>query len=100
MPRRRSASLFALVGLTLIALAVLLLTSPTAAAAQEATPDPTLVNLPVENGRYFDTSGLCATCHRNMVDEHGNDISFDTAWRATMMANSGRDPYWRAGLRR
>jgi len=96
---RRSASFFALLGITLIGLAFLLLISPTAAYAQEATPEP-IVNLPVENGRYFDTSGLCATCHRNMVDEHGNDISFDTAWRATMMANSGRDPYWRAGLRR
>ena len=61
---RRSASFFALLGITLIGLAFLLLISPTAAYAQEATPDPTLLNLPVENGRYFDTSGLCEVVNK------------------------------------
>lgn len=70
-------------------------------SAQDATPTPApAITLPIENGQLFDTSGACAVCHANMFDEHGNNISFDTAWRATMMGNSGRDPYWRAGLRR
>ncbi|MBE2269866.1 MAG: hypothetical protein IAE80_16635 [Anaerolinea sp.] len=80
------------VGILLIGAALLL---PQSVQAQETVP-----MLPIENGRYFDTSGVCATCHSNMFDEHGNNISFDSAWRATMMGNSGRDPYWRAGLRR
>src|SRR5262249_25269826 len=28
------------------------------------------------------------------------DISIGTSWRPTMMANSSRDPYWQAGVRR
>jgi hypothetical protein len=65
------------------------------AAAKPVDPFP----LPTERGDYFVTSGVCATCHKNMVDEAGNDISIDTFWRATMMANSSRDPYWQASVR-
>jgi hypothetical protein len=34
-----------------------------------------------------------------MVDEAGADVSIDTFWRASMMANSARDPYWLASVR-
>jgi hypothetical protein len=34
-----------------------------------------------------------------MVDEAGNDVSIDTNWRASIMANASRDPYWRAAVR-
>jgi hypothetical protein len=34
-----------------------------------------------------------------MVDEAGRDVSVDSAWRASMMANAGRDPYWQASVR-
>lgn len=77
-----------------------------ACSAQEPEPQPTtgppLVDeypLPVERGTYFATSGVCATCHKNMVDGEGNDVSLDTFWRGTMMANSSRDPYWQASVR-
>jgi hypothetical protein len=30
----------------------------------------------------------------------GEDVSIGVAWRATMMANSARDPYWQAAVRR
>ncbi len=30
----------------------------------------------------------------------GEDVSIGYAWRATMMANSARDPYWQAAVRR
>lgn len=94
-----SSYYLSLLGLLFISLALVFMAGT--AAAQDATPTPApAVMLPMENGQYFDTSGICAVCHANMFDEHGNDISFDTAWRATMMGNSGRDPYWRAGLRR
>ena len=98
LQRRLPAVLLAL-GLVLIGLAAFAFSGASPALGQEATPEPSPA-LPVLNGRYFDTSGVCSACHANMSDEHGNNISFDTAWRATMMANSGRDPYWRAGLRR
>jgi hypothetical protein len=33
-----------------------------------------------------------------MVDDSGTDVSLDTNWRSTMMANAARDPYWQAAL--
>ena len=71
-------------------------------SASQSTPEPPPVDefaLPVERDEYFATSGVCATCHKNMVDEDGNDVSLDTFWRSTMMANSSRDPYWQASVR-
>jgi hypothetical protein len=40
-------------------------------------------------------SGNCAVCHTNLSKE-GDDLSFDTLWRASMMAHSAKDPYWHA----
>jgi hypothetical protein len=54
--------------------------------------------LPVEQGELFSTSGVCATCHTNIKDETGADISLDAYWRSTMMANAARDPYWQASM--
>ena len=48
----------------------------------------------------FQTSDRCVACHNTLSTSGGEDISFGTAWRATMMANSARDPYWQAGVRR
>jgi hypothetical protein len=36
----------------------------------------------------------------NMSDDTGADVSIDAFWRSTMMANSARDPYWQASVRR
>ena len=55
--------------------------------------------LPNERGEFFSSSGACAVCHKNHLDEAGKDISIDTFWRGTMMANSARDPYWQASVR-
>ena len=50
----------------------------------------------------FATSGVCENCHSTdgnfvaMLDADGNDVSMFKDWRATMMANSARDPFWRA----
>ena len=35
-----------------------------------------------------------------LVTPQGEDVSIGASWRSTMMANSGRDPYWQAGVRR
>jgi len=48
----------------------------------------------------FQTSDRCFACHNTLSTSGGEDISFGFAWRATMMANSARDPYWQAGVRR
>lgn len=49
-------------------------------------------------GRFFSASGRCTPCHQLMVDDAGNDVSIASHWRASMMANSARDPYWQAAV--
>lgn len=44
----------------------------------------------------FAGSGVCAFCHTNLKDSKGNDVSMDTHWRSTMMANAANDPLWLA----
>lgn len=49
---------------------------------------------------HFQTSHACMACHNGLTDASGQDVSFGFDWRATMMANSARDPYWHAAVRR
>ncbi len=56
-------------------------------------------DLPADRGDYFASSGTCVTCHKDMSDADGNDVSMGEFWRGTMMANAARDPYWQAALR-
>jgi hypothetical protein len=71
--------------------------------ADTSVPDPGDEHpgrpLPMEIGELFSTSGSCAICHSDMTDDSGADVSIDTFWRATMMANAARDPYWQATVR-
>jgi hypothetical protein len=48
----------------------------------------------------FVTSDHCIACHSNLRTASGDDVSIGFDWRSTMMANSARDPYWHAGVRR
>ena len=48
----------------------------------------------------FQTSDRCLACHNQLTDANGKDISIGTAWRASVMGNSSRDPYWQASIRR
>ena len=48
----------------------------------------------------FSTSDNCVACHNGLTAPDGEDLSIGVAWRSTMMANSARDPYFQAGLRR
>ena len=48
----------------------------------------------------FQTSDRCFACHNTLSTPQGEDISIGFDWRPTMMANSARDPYWQAGVRR
>lgn len=67
--------------------------SPTTEAGRSGAP------LLSAQGAFFSASGACSACHSGMSDEAGNDVSLDTAWRSTMMANSARDPYFLASVR-
>src|SRR5262245_65282045 len=48
----------------------------------------------------FQPSDRCFACHNGLSTSAGEDISIGFAWRPSMMANSARDPYWQAGVRR
>ena len=48
----------------------------------------------------FQTSDRCFACHNGLSTSAGEDVSIGLSWRPTMMANSARDPYWQAGVRR
>jgi hypothetical protein len=48
----------------------------------------------------FATSDQCVACHNGLRTPAGEDVSIGAIWRASMMANSSRDPYWQAGVRR
>jgi hypothetical protein len=55
---------------------------------------------PDVHNELFQTSDRCFACHNGLSTSSGEDISIGLSWRATMMANSARDPYWQAGVRR
>ncbi len=107
---RRGKALFALIGL------VLLFAGWNAATRPVLGPHSSLDllmfrgerssedGLYVMYSRYFATAGRCSGCHGHdtlelaMVDEEGTDVNVADDWRSTMMANSARDPFFRAKL--
>ena len=54
----------------------------------------------VSNDALFQTGDRCFACHSNLTTPSGEDVSIGSAWRASIMANSARDPYWQAAVRR
>lgn len=48
----------------------------------------------------FEPGDTCMVCHNNLITRTGEDVSIGADWRASMMANSARDPYWQAAVRR
>jgi hypothetical protein len=48
----------------------------------------------------FRTSDRCVACHNELKTSKGEDISIGFQWRASIMANSARDPYWQGSVRR
>jgi len=46
------------------------------------------------------TADSCVACHNGISAASGEDVSIGPDWRASMMANSSRDPYWQAAVRR
>ncbi len=48
----------------------------------------------------FQTSDRCLACHNRLTTHEGKDVSIGLDWRSSIMANSSRDPYWQASVRR
>lgn len=71
--------------------------APTSAPTEAAVEPRALLNT---RGSMFSSVGQCAACHTGLKTADGTDISIDTDWRSTMMANAARDPYYRASVRR
>jgi len=59
-----------------------------------------VVQTPAVAGEIFRTSDRCLACHKGVTTSAGLDVSSGFDWRASMMANSARDPYWQAAVRR
>jgi len=71
----------------------------TETAASQSTASPVRVPAPAADTMFL-TSHECAACHNGLTTRAGEDVSIGVSWRASMMANSARDPYWQAGVRR
>lgn len=78
-----------LAGAVLVAAVALLGGLSVVARAQAQTPVP-----------QFQTSDRCVACHNGLLTPSGADVSIGFEWRASIMANSSRDPYWQASVRR
>lgn len=61
--------------------------------------DPADPGDPAFTTSHFSGSQNCAMCHNGIVDNQNKDVSIITDWSSTMMANSSRDPFWRAKVR-
>ncbi|HEX5003535.1 MAG TPA: T9SS type A sorting domain-containing protein [Bacteroidia bacterium] len=57
---------------------------------------------PIGPGDYFLTSASCSGCHgfdtlnQSNINEDGIDVNLFDRWQGSMMANSAKDPLWRA----
>ncbi|MEM1218073.1 MAG: hypothetical protein AAGH79_04145 [Bacteroidota bacterium] len=58
--------------------------------------------LTVDSTQYFPTKSDCEGCHgfdengTALVDAEGNDVNMTDDWKTSLMANSAKDPFWRA----
>lgn len=71
------------------------------AASDPVTPDnSTIIVTELSKNDFesahFSGSGNCSQCHDGMTAEDGEDLSIVNSWQTTMMANSARDPFWKA----
>jgi hypothetical protein len=53
-----------------------------------------------QQNEVFQVSSECLACHNSLTTPSGEDVSIGSDWRGSMMANSARDPYWQASVRR
>lgn len=61
--------------------------------------------LPVDSAAYFPFSATCGGCHGKdstnyaLVNGDGVDVNMYDDWRAGIMANAAKDPFWKAKVR-
>jgi hypothetical protein len=61
-----------------------------------------LATLPTDTSSTFAGSGKCSGCHGHdpqgiaFITNSGEDVNIADDWAGTMMANSAKDPFWRA----
>lgn len=66
---------------------------------------PDTPQLPIDSSILFPTAKTCGGCHGYDPNHHAlitnsdEDVNIYDDWRSTMMANSARDPFWRAKVR-
>jgi hypothetical protein len=68
--------------------------------ALQFPPPPSAHGHPTKGTSLFTTSENCVACHNGLFTPQGEDVSIGVSWRAGVMANSARDPYWQASVRR
>lgn len=71
----------------------------TQASASAFMLPPASSGNPNFTSEHFSGSSNCTMCHNGLTDNTGADVSIETDWSSTMMANSARDPLWRAKVR-
>lgn len=71
-------------------------------AAHKETPTQEKPRIAFQKGvaTAFRSSDRCIACHVGMKTSTGEEYSIGFDWRASLMANSSRDPYWQASIRR
>jgi hypothetical protein len=69
-------------------------------AAEPQVAEPPRQRPTGHSDTLFVTSHDCLACHNGLTTPTGEDVSIGVSWRASMMANSSRDPYWQAAVRR
>jgi hypothetical protein len=75
-----------------------------AAIVSAVTPgaalEPQTPGRSVPAAALFQVADECVACHNGLTTASGEDVSIGVSWRASMMANASRDPYWHAAVRR
>lgn len=93
-----------MVGKVISGLAVVIWASSLLVAAERvpatAAPQAVAPHAGIPAANLFEPGDTCMVCHNNLVTRTGEDVSIGADWRASMMANSARDPYWQAAVRR
>jgi hypothetical protein len=101
-PWRSHAACRVWVAMLANALTAALLTVPLvgARAGEPAMPGDSSSAVHPSGIATFQTSDRCLACHNGLTSAAGEDVSIGKDWRTTLMANSSRDPYWQASVRR
>jgi hypothetical protein len=73
---------------------------PPPPAPRPPTAEKPVIAYKKHEATAFHTSDRCVACHNGMKTREGEDISIGFDWEASIMANSSRDPYWQASIRR